>query len=115
MPGAVVTVAGAVTAALGGEISFGGTILNAVSIADVALVTLLSGVNTIGIPTGAVGCYFVPYASNAQQLTLKGAGGDTGLILAPTQPVLLSFGGGINTFIIQAAGNTGGVSELYFF
>jgi hypothetical protein len=112
--GAVVSVSGMGSGAPGGEVAFGASIVNATSVADVAMVTLLNGANTIGIPTGAVGCFFVPYPSNVQTLTLKGVTGDTGVPLHVTNPIVISFGGG-NTFVITAGGNTGGISYFYFF
>lgn len=45
-------------------------------------VTLASGDNTITVPTaptGVIGCVITPPAGNTNALTLKGAGGDTGL------------------------------------
>jgi hypothetical protein len=113
--GAVVSINGTVTGAPGGEVGFGANVVNATSVAQVTQVTLASGANTIGVPSGAVGCFFVPYAGNVQALTLKGVSGDTGVGLHPTNPAVLSFASGVTSFVITAGGVTGGVSELYFF
>src|SRR5258708_34458418 len=111
---AIVTVSGSVSGMPEGQISFGASIVDSTAPVGVTTVTLLSGVNTITIPTGAQGCFFVPYAANVQTLTLKGNSGDTGLPLHVTNPIVLSFGGN-STFLVVAGGNTGGGSEVYFF
>ncbi len=52
--------------------------------------TLASGDNTIAIPATAQGILFIPPTGNADAITLKGTGGDTGKTLSKTEPSYFS-------------------------
>ena len=67
---------------------------NTASPGSVQLYTLASGDNTITLPTGGStvkAATIIPPAGNAQAITLKGATGDTGLVLSLTEPMTLTF------------------------
>jgi len=66
-------------------------------------ITLSSGANTITPPSGATMVLIVPPVANAQNMTLKGVTGDTGIALAKTQWVLLSLQS-VSSFVITAGG-----------
>lgn len=70
--------------------------------------TLSTGDNTITWPSGATVCIIAPDPGETETLTLKGAGGDTGVTIASTQPVILTKGSA-GSFIVTAGGNTSAV------
>ena len=70
---------------------------------EVQLILLL-GDNTITVPALAAGCIIVFDSTSVTTKTLKGAAGDTGIILAPTQWSVLTFTpAGITDFIINSS------------
>ena len=76
---------------------------NAASPASVEIKSLVSGANTITLPTGGstvTGCTIVPPASNTVSITLKGVSGDTGFRLHNTDPTTVSFHSTITTFVL---------------
>jgi len=61
----------------------------------ISIYSLVSGANTITVPTGGSspkGATIVPPAENTVTLTLKGVSGDTGILLSPTDPTSIAFG-----------------------
>jgi hypothetical protein len=66
------------------------------------LVSLISGNNTITIPTGAVAVTITPLPLNTVQLIAKGVTGDTGVKLHLTDPSSIGLGVGA-TLVINAA------------
>lgn len=68
-----------------------GSIVGVNQIDQISAVTLASGDNTIAVPAGVVGCMIQPPVANALNLTLKGAGADTGIRISKTGPMLLNF------------------------
>src|SRR5579863_9172690 len=57
-------------------------------------ITCATGFNAITAPATCLGVTIVPPPGNAVTLTLKGVTGDTGILLSPTQPTVLSFTSG---------------------
>lgn len=68
------------------------------------LVALVSGNNTITVPTGATGVTIIPAEDNAVALTLKGVNGDTGIALALTSPTSIGLAS-VSSFVINAGGS----------
>jgi len=71
--------------------------------------TLVSGANTITLPTGGstvVGATIIPPAGNTQTLTLKGITGDTGIVLHKTDPTSISFDTTPPVSFVLTAGGT---------
>ena len=116
----------AVTANLGYDLKLTGDVesqdifsfvQNAVSPGQFQVIDLASGANTITVPTGgssvAVACIIFPPNSNTDAITLKGVGGDTGILLHPTNPACISLGAGVTSFVLNAGGAIAGV-RFYF-
>jgi hypothetical protein len=53
------------------------------------LLSLVSGANTVTIPTGTTIVALIPPPANTQTLTLKGVSGDTGINMSRTQPTIV--------------------------
>jgi hypothetical protein len=66
--------------------------------------TLASGNNTITVPTGFTvkAATIVPQEDNAVALTLKGVGGDTGIVISSTAPTSIGFETAPANFVINA-------------
>ena len=80
---------------------------NAVSPGSVTVHTLNAGDNTITVPTGGTtvkGATIVPPAGNAQAITLKGAGADTGIALSKLDPTSIAFETAPANFVLNAGG-----------
>lgn len=76
---------------------------NAASPGSIEVRTLVSGANTITLPTGGttvVGCTIVPPAGNTASITLKGVTGDTGFRLHNTDPTTLTFNAVVTEFVL---------------
>lgn len=85
---------------------------NAVTPGSVTIHTLSAGDNTITVPTGGStvkGATIVPPAGNAQQITLKGVGGDTGVPISKLDPTSIGFETAPVNFILNAAGTVTGL------
>ena len=60
------------------------------------------GDNTISTPAGEASFVIIqPPSTNVGTLTLKGAGGDTGIVIHPTLPTILSLGPADTFFILK--------------
>src|SRR5262245_52770286 len=80
---------------------------NAVSPGSVTIHTLSLGDNTITVPTGGStvkGATIVPPSGNAQTITLKGVGGDTGVALSKLDPTSIGFETAPANFVLNAGG-----------
>lgn len=82
--------------------------------------TLVSGNNTITVPTSATtpttaptACTIIPPIGNTQALILKGVAGDTGIQLHDTDPSSVSLDGSVTTFVINAAADVPGVRFIW--
>lgn len=85
---------------------------NNVSPAQIQLVTLAIGDNTITAPTAGAtskSCTIVKPSGNAILIKLKGAGGDTGVKLSNTEPDTISLEATQTSFILNAAAEIAGV------
>ena len=90
---------------------------NTASPADIQLLTLASGANTITLPTGGStvkSATLVPPTSNSQTITLKGVTGDTGIALSKTQPTVVTFDTTpATTFVLTAGGTVTGLRIIW--
>lgn len=85
---------------------------NTASPAQVQILTLAAGDNTITVPGGgatAKACTILKPSNNAVVLKLKGAGGDTGVQLHKTDPDAISIDAGVTSIILNAAAEIAGV------
>ena len=85
---------------------------NNASPAQVQIVTLAVGDNTITAPTGGTSpkaCTIVKPTGNTVALKLKGAGGDTGVRLHDTDPDSISLDATQTTFVLNAGAELVGV------
>jgi hypothetical protein len=83
------------------------------AIGQISVVKLNSGDNVISVPTGATSAVIYPPANNTFGITLKGAGGDTGIPLRRNVWSVLSLDGSATSFILNAANIVVGV-EISF-
>ena len=75
-----------------------------------------AGDNTVTVPTGGstpTAVTIVPPAGNTQAITLKGAGGDTGVALHKTDPTSLGIGAAVTSFILNVAGTVTGIRFIW--
>lgn len=98
-----------------GSRTFESTIELTNSVDQSSSVLLTSGYNQISVPTGASGCIIQPPFNNVVPITLKGATGDTGILLHPTNPHIQSLGVGALVLGITAASSLSGTTEFNFF
>lgn len=94
------TVTGLPTGAKSSTFAYGPITGAVAEILDVALVT---GANTVVVPTGATWMLIEPPAGNTVQLTLKGLSGDTGFALDLTRATLLPLPTGTASVLLNAA------------
>lgn len=80
------------------------------SVGATELKDLSSGVNTITVPTGAVGVTIIFPSDNEETILLKRVTGDTGIALDLTAPVSLSLSS-VPSFVLT----TGGIIEAVRF
>jgi hypothetical protein len=105
-----VTASRVVTVTYAGDVNGNNTLpaaANAVSPGSVTVHTLNAGDNTITVPTGGTtvkGATIVPPAGNAQAITLKGVGGDTGIPLSKLDPTSIAFETAPANFVLNAGG-----------
>jgi hypothetical protein len=89
---------------------------NTDSPAQVQIVTLAIGANTITVPGGGTTptcCTIVKPSDNTTSITLKGVTGDTGIRLHDTDPDSISIDDSVTTFVLTAAAEIIGV-RLYW-
>ncbi len=89
---------------------------NAASPAQIQLLTLASGANTITVPTGGstvTGCLISPPTGNTTSIILKGVTGDTGIRLHNTDPTSIAIDSSVATFVLTAGGTITGVRLFY--
>jgi hypothetical protein len=86
--------------------------INLASPAQIQIVTLAIGDNTITAPGGGAtpkACTIVKPSSNAIAIKLKGIGGDTGVRLHNTDPDVISIDPATTTFVLNVAAEVVGV------
>lgn len=84
--------------------------------ADIDIVTLASGANTITVPSGGStvkGVTIIPPELNDQSITLKGVTGDTGIVLSKVDPTSLGFETAPATFVLTAGGSIVGLRLIW--
>ncbi len=111
---AIISITGSVTGLPTGTKKLAGQIISTTAISIITDVILASGDNTITVPTGATAVLIQPPLANAIALTLKGAGGDTGILLHKIYPTLVSLSAGQTTLIINAGSLMTLVTEFNF-
>lgn len=92
------------------------TVTNQESPGKFDIVTLSAGANTITPPTGGstpTSCTIIPPPTNASTITLKGVTGDTGILLHPSQPSVISLGSPTATFVLTAGAQIVGVQLIW--
>lgn len=85
---------------------------NAVTPGSVTIHSLTTGDNTITVPTGGStvkGATIVPPSGNAQNITLKGVGADTGIPIGQQDPTSIAFQTAPATFVLNVGGNVTGL------
>lgn len=95
-----------------GPISFVGTIAP-----QVVNLNLVSGNNSVTVPTGAVGCVVTPPASSAIVIKYKTTSGDVGVNVPQATPSVFVFDSSNvpATVYLNAASNTTGQTQVVFF
>lgn len=89
---------------------------NTVAPGDVDILTLVSGANTITLPTGGStpkAATILPPSGNTQTLTLKGVTGDTGIALHKTDPSTVTFDTTVTQFILTVGGTITGLRIIW--
>lgn len=77
---------------------------------------LANGDNTINIPPLAYGCVIIFDSTSTTDKTLKGVGGDTGIVLKATGWIVITFKSASGSFIINSsAADTGKRTTIIFF
>lgn len=64
-------------------------------------VSMASGDNTLTFPSGGAGLLIIPPTDSTTAKTLKGAGGDTGIKMYPSKPLLYWFKSGETSIILN--------------
>lgn len=75
-------------------------------------VDLAAGDNSFTVPTGTSLVVVVPPTTNVIPLKLKGAAGDTGVIISSTRPTVVAYDSG--PFIVNANGGAVTGATIYF-
>lgn len=89
---------------------------NLASPAQIQVVTLAAGDNTITVPSGGttpVACTIVKPSANTSIIKLKGVGGDAGVKLHVTDPDSVSLDPSQATFVLNAAAQIVGVRLVW--
>ena len=81
--------------------------------AQVELITLAAGANTITKPSGALGVTIIPPSDNTVNITLKGVSGDTGIQLHDTHPTSLGLDASVVDIVLTAVAEIAGVRLIW--
>lgn len=84
--------------------------------AQIDIVTLAIGANTITPPAGGStpkACTIIPPAENVTDITLKGVTGDTGIVIHNTDPTSIALDSPTATFVLTAAAEIAGVRLIW--
>jgi hypothetical protein len=100
---ASLAVAGTITGLPSGTATIALTLANATASGQELFTTLASGANSITVPSGTKWVIIVPPAGNSTTLTFKGVTGDTGVVLHPTEPAIISLASSVSTFCLTAS------------
>lgn len=108
-----------VSITLSGDINATNTLpaaANGSSPGSITIHTLALGDNTITVPTGGStvkGATIIPPSGNAQTITLKGVGGDTGVQLSKLDPSSIAFETAPANFVLNAGGTITGLRIIW--
>ena len=89
---------------------------NANSPAQVQILTLAPGANTISVPTGGTAptaVLIIPPSGNTQLMTLKGVTGDTGVPIHKTDPTNIALDSTCASLVLNAAGTVTGLRLIW--
>ena len=89
---------------------------NSGSPAESQILNLVSGDNTITVPSGGTipnGCTIIPPPDNPTAIVLKGVNGDTGVSLSPMDPTSLGIPSSLTSFVLNAAAGITGVRIIW--
>ena len=89
---------------------------NQASPAQIQIVTLASGLNTITVPTGGSTpkcCTIMKPSDNTTSITFKGVTGDTGVRLHDTDPDSISLHSGVTTFVLTTGAIITGIRLVW--
>ena len=89
---------------------------NASSPGSITIHTLAPGDNTITVPTGGStvkGATLIPPSGNANAITLKGVGGDTGIAISKVDPTSIGFETAPANFVLNAASTIAGMRIIW--
>jgi hypothetical protein len=89
---------------------------NAASPGQIEVRTLAIGATTITPPGGGTtpkSVTIVMPSANTATLTLKGIGGDTGVVLHPTDPTTIALNSPTTTFVLTASAEIAGVRLIW--
>lgn len=87
--------------------------INESSPGSIAVTDLVSGANTITVPSDATAVTILPPAANTIGVTLKGITGDTGIVLHLTDPSSLAIASSVTSFVLTAADALPGVRLVW--
>lgn len=83
--------------------------------ADIDIITLAAGANTITVPGGGStvkGVTIIPPELNEFSITLKGVTGDTGIVISPVDPTSIGLDG-VTSFVLTAEDEIVGVRLIW--
>lgn len=90
---------------------------NITSPGAITIHALISGNNTITVPTSTgttvKGATIIPPSGNIQALTLKGIGGDTGIVISKTDPTSIAFETAPTDFVLNTGGAINGLRIVW--
>jgi hypothetical protein len=115
VPGLTLTVVGQPFGTPIGPVAIGPFTVTGTNIPETLGLTVVSGPNTIAVPSGSVGWAISPPSGNTQTLAVGGASGDTGVPIPEENPSVGIFGDDppANIYLI-AGGNVTGVVQVVF-
>lgn len=110
MATATIKVDGEITGLVTGRKPLSYTLTTSKGTLDV--VTLASGANTVTYQSGSQLVVVAPPSANTIAMTLKGASGDTGVALHPTNPSQIAVHTSTSAFLISAGGTISNVEII---
>lgn len=108
-----------ITIAFTGDITANNSLSAAASASSpgsITIHTLAPGDNTITVPTGGStvkGATIIPPAGNTNAITLKGVGGDTGVVLSKLDPTSIGFETAPANFVLNAGSTIAGMRIIW--
>ena len=81
-------------------------------VSDAFVFTTETGNQTVTVPTGTTMVIVVPPTTNAQAITAKGVGADTGFQVSKTKPTVIAWETG-SSFVLNLAAAVSGLKVLF--